>query len=220
MKNNIATKNAVLAALLNLFVLSLLISFSAAPLVPVSALGQEPKKEKIQMLEKMIHELAEKHLGLDTEQLRISAEEVRAQTEKIKEDYDRPTAFSVAFVLAMRSFAEDGSTSESPLQLIQDKHGPADKPLSEQTARNILNEKYLSHPETTLSLVPLDNRLHEVGEKADYKVWPPEGGEQVEDYWIFLLEIPSLSDRLHWAVVEKELDSGSSHPQVYNYGYN
>ncbi len=47
----------------------------------------------------------------------------------------------------------------------------------------------------------------------------PPGGERVEDAWIFVLSMPSLSDHVYWAVVPRRRGVSSRVP-VHVYGFN
>ena len=46
-------------------------------------------------------------------------------------------------------------------------------------------------------------------------VYPPENGESVNDNWVFMLQLPTLSDHLFWAIVDR-----NGVKETYNYGFN
>lgn len=91
-----------------------------------------------------------------------------------------------AVSLALESFLTDSRHVESPLALAENKE---------------VLLKHLNQPDSVIRFVSM-------GEE-------PEHGEKVEENWIIRLKIPSLSDHIFWAIVERW---GIIAP--YNYGFN
>ncbi|MER3482837.1 MAG: hypothetical protein C4332_06475 [Meiothermus sp.] len=103
---------------------------------------------------------------------------------------------------ALCSFLEDGEDDESPLALIQadpQTYDLSDEPDQEEIRGAVRN--FMNAGDSTFSLITPDSPLR------------PEGGESPEKYWVFLLEMPSLSEHRWWAVVNKNKRS-----DAYNYG--
>ena len=116
--------------------------------------------------------------------------------------------FKTAAVAAVKSFLRDGSHIESPealaLMLTFERQNlpwtdPA--PSHVRRAARISLHSHVDRESSVLRLLSRDEQ--------------PEGGESVSENWIFALKIPSLSDHLHWAVVDR-----SGVKAVYNYGFN
>ena len=109
---------------------------------------------------------------------------------------------------SLTSFINDGQDSESPLALVLDlafdKAGtPWTTPVPAHVAA-IANEMLLemmNKPETKIVLLKLDDQ--------------PEHGESVLKNWIVKMKIGTLSDHLHWAVVDR-----AGEIKTYNYGFN
>ena len=113
-----------------------------------------------------------------------------------------------AVFLALRSFLKDASDIESPLALatqlaLEELNLPFDKannPCVVKRAKEILHVN-LNRYTSELRFVSPDEK--------------PEHGETVKRNWIIRLKIPTLSDHIFWAIVER---SGAIAP--YNYGFN
>lgn len=112
-----------------------------------------------------------------------------------------------AVFLALRSFLRDASDIESPLALatqlaLEEINLPleANNPWVVKRAKEILHVN-LNQYTSELRFVSPDEK--------------PEHGETVKRNWIIRLKIPTLSDHIFWAVVER---SGAIAP--YNYGFN
>jgi hypothetical protein len=54
-----------------------------------------------------------------------------------------------------------------------------------------------------------------LGNTVQGQSYPPEQGENAQDNWVFVLHIPSLSDHIYWAIVDRQ---GKVAP--YLYGFN
>jgi hypothetical protein len=116
--------------------------------------------------------------------------------------------FKAAALAAMKSFLRDGSHIESPQALAllltferQNRPWTEPPPADVLRAARISLHSHVDREPTVLRLLSREEQ--------------PEGGERVSENWIFALKIPSLSDHLHWAVVDR---SGAK--PVYNYGFN
>lgn len=111
-----------------------------------------------------------------------------------------------ALDLAIESFLTDGTYSESPLGIVPTAmkayKGNASKPQQ--------------HLDKLIDLINSGGSLCMPDiEGASEKCFHAEEGESVEKNWIFLLQIPGLSDHLFWAIVPKD-----GKEKVYNYGFN
>ncbi|NBT59330.1 hypothetical protein EBT16_11160 [bacterium] len=128
-----------------------------------------------------------------TNELRV--EEAKKQENLFPGKISAETAVS----LALKSFLTDSSHIESPLALAT-LVALEDPDLSSDPAEKILFSHF-NRPETVIRFVVC-------GEEAEH-------GETVEKNWIIRLKIPTLSDHIFWAVVDR---SGVTPP--YNYGFN
>jgi len=134
----------------------------------------------------------------------LAPEETCAQIDQIA----NTVSIKDALVAGMRSFLRDGSHSESPYALAM--HLAFDRldvawtdpapPAVTRSARISLT-KHVNREGSVLRVLGRDE--------------VPEGGESVDANWIFALKIPSQSDHLHWAVIER-----SGEAAAYNYGFN
>ncbi len=111
-----------------------------------------------------------------------------------------------ALDLALESFLYDDTNPESPLRIVPGEmksyKGNASKPQQhlEKLIELINSGGSLCMPDVDGAS---ENCLH------------AEEGENVENNWIFLLQIPELSDHHFWAIVPKD-----GKEKVYNYGFN
>lgn len=113
-----------------------------------------------------------------------------------------------AVTLALKSFLEDSRHIESPLALatllaLEELDLPSEKtqdPKVIKKAKEILF--------THLNQYSSEIRFVFIGEQ-------PEHGEKVESNWIVRLKIPTLSDHIFWAVVDRNRAASP-----YNYGFN
>ncbi|MBF6594008.1 MAG: hypothetical protein IVW51_06120 [Thermaceae bacterium] len=104
--------------------------------------------------------------------------------------------------LAICSFIENSDDEESPLGLIE--ADPSAYDLSEEPEREELQaavRDFMNAGDSTFTLITPQSPIQ------------PDGGESLDKYWVFLLEMPSLSGHRWWAVVNKHKRSDS-----YNYG--
>lgn len=122
--------------------------------------------------------------------------------------------FEAALREAIRTFLSDEVDYESPrsvvrevFQLFPQKGEDVEAQLNARI-RECLDKG-------TLYLLPyFDAPLSEEA-MDEYPFSPPESGEKPEENWLFGLTLPSLSDHLFWAVVER----GGKKP-AYCYGFN
>lgn len=132
----------------------------------------------------------------------LRALEVPDLAVEVPEEAPDENAFLEAMETALNSFLEDGEDDQSPLALIE--ADPQSYDLSDEPEPAELQEavrSFMNAGDSTLSLITPDNPLR------------PEGGEDPHKYWIFLLQMPSLSEHHWWAIVNKQKPS-----DVYNYG--
>ena len=121
---------------------------------------------------------------------------------EIPDDIADEVALLEALDAALCSFLEDGEADESPLSLVEadpQTYDLSDEPDPDEVQGAVRN--FTNAGDSTFSLVTPDSPLQ------------PEGGESPDKYWVFLLEMPSLSEHHWWAVVNKNRRS-----DAYNYG--
>lgn len=108
--------------------------------------------------------------------------------------------------LAIESFLTDRTHPESPLGIVPDAvdayRGNASKP--QQELEKLLE---LINAGGSLCMPDIDG--------ASDQCFHAEEGEDEERNWIFLLQVPELSDYHFWAIVPKD-----GKEAVYNYGFN
>jgi len=110
--------------------------------------------------------------------------------------------FLEALEAAITSFIEDGEDDQSPLGLI--KADPSAYDLSEEPECDELQNAvrdFMNAGDSQLTLITPESPLQ------------PDGGENPNKFWVFLLQMPSLSQHRWWAIVEK-----NSRHETYNYG--
>jgi hypothetical protein len=110
--------------------------------------------------------------------------------------------FLEALEAAITSFIEDGEDDQSPFGLI--KADPAAYDLSEEPDTDELQNAvrdFMNAGDSQLTLITPESPIQ------------PDGGENPQKFWIFLLEMPSLSEHRWWAVVDK-----NGRNETYNYG--
>ncbi|MCS7058287.1 MAG: hypothetical protein NZ849_01505 [Meiothermus sp.] len=110
--------------------------------------------------------------------------------------------FLEALEAAIRSFIEDGSDEQSPLGLIE--ADPSAYDLSEEPDLEELQSAvrdFMNAGDSQLTLITPESPLQ------------PDGGESPEKFWVFLLQMPTLSEHRWWAIVDK-----NGRNETYNYG--
>ncbi len=100
--------------------------------------------------------------------------------------------------MAIHTIFHDDRDLESPLQLLV-AEGFTKRRDQEEVLKGLMAD-----PKTRLEVFAPDRGL-----------FPPERGESDQDFWIFCLTIPALSDHLFWVLLDK-----SGQKQPYIYGFN
>lgn len=132
----------------------------------------------------------------------LKALEVSDLTVEVADGLEDEAGFLEALEKAITSLIEDGEDPDSPLGLIQTD--PSAYDLSEEPELDEMQNAvrdFMNAGDARLSLITPDSPLK------------PDGGENPNKFWVFLLEMPTLSEHRWWAVVEK-----SGRKETYNYG--
>ncbi|WP_337867884.1 hypothetical protein [Meiothermus sp.] len=110
--------------------------------------------------------------------------------------------FLEALEAAIRSFIEDSDDDESPLGLIEadpSAYDLSDEPDTDELQNAV--KDFMNAGDSQLTLITPESPLQ------------PDGGENPQKFWIFLLEMPTLSEHRWWAIVDK-----NGRNETYNYG--
>lgn len=110
--------------------------------------------------------------------------------------------FLEALEAAIRSFIEDGEDDESPLGLIEadpSAYDLSDEPDTDELQNAV--KDFMNAGDSQLTLITPESPLQ------------PDGGENPDKFWIFMLKMPTLSEHRWWAVVDK-----NGRNETYNYG--
>ncbi|GIW34020.1 hypothetical protein [Meiothermus sp.] len=110
--------------------------------------------------------------------------------------------FLEALEAAIRSFIEDGEDDESPLGLIESDpsaYDLSDEPDTEELQNAV--KDFMNAGDSQLTLITPESPLQ------------PDGGENPNKFWVFLLQMPTLSEHRWWAIVDK-----NGRNETYNYG--
>jgi hypothetical protein len=110
--------------------------------------------------------------------------------------------FLEALEAAIRSFIEDGDDDESPLGLIQadpSAYDLSDEPETDELQNAVRD--FMNAGDSQLLLITPESPLQ------------PDGGENPNKFWVFLLQMPTLSEHRWWAIVDK-----NGRNETYNYG--
>jgi len=132
--------------------------------------------------------------GLSMMRIRIAEWEVLGQQERFPGVVD----FDAALRAALESFLLDGDDVESPRSLAQDF--PTEPCLMEDITERV--RCHLNRPTSYFELY---------GQEG----FPPENGESIDRYWVFILRAESLSDHIQWALVDRQGEG-----PTFNYGFN
>ncbi len=122
----------------------------------------------------------------------------------------------------LNTILQDYTTSESPFQLVSEVHFDDYDPESFdsiQAYRSAISEKireYLN--QGVLYLIP--EEVFTVGPDDLENIYPPEDGETLESYWLFQLQLPTLSDHIFWVIIPRWPDYEEEGMQPYVYGFN
>ncbi len=110
--------------------------------------------------------------------------------------------FLEALEAAIRSFIEDGEDDESPLGLIEadpSAYDLSDEPDTDELQNAV--KDFMNAGDSQLTLITPESPTK------------PDGGENPDKFWIFMLKMPTLSEHRWWAVVDK-----NGRNETYNYG--
>lgn len=111
-------------------------------------------------------------------------------------------AFSRPSRAAITSFVEDGEDDQSPLGLIEadpSAYDLSDEPDHEELQNAVRD--FMNAGDSQLTLITPESPIQ------------PDGGENPSKFWVFLLQMPSLSEHRWWAIVDK-----NGRHDTYNYG--
>lgn len=100
------------------------------------------------------------------------------------------------------SFVEDGEDEESPLGLIvadPSAYDLSDEPDADEL--QIAIKEFMNAGDSSLTLITPESPLK------------PDGGENLNKFWVFLLEMPTLSTHRWWGVMDR-----AGRKETYNYG--
>lgn len=144
--------------------------------------------------------------GFDLTGLQVDIPEALAEQQ---EEYGGNVTFQQALAAALYSFLNDGSDYESPRLLVQEVHGifPDNSPQWQEQLDQKLRE-YMR--QGVLTLIP---EFDPNDEDLDFN--PPENGESIQENWVFSLSLPTFSDHIYWAIVDR-----AGQAATYNYGFN
>lgn len=110
--------------------------------------------------------------------------------------------FLEALEAAITSFVEDGEDGQSPLGLIEadpSAYDLSDEPDHEELQNAVRD--FMNAGDSQLTLITPESPVQ------------PDGGENPSKFWVFLLQMPSLSEHRWWAIVDK-----NGRRDTYNYG--
>jgi hypothetical protein len=110
--------------------------------------------------------------------------------------------FLEALEAAITSFVEDGEDDQSPLGLIEadpSAYDLSDEPDHEELQNAVRD--FMNAGDSQLTLITPESPVQ------------PDGGENPSKFWVFLLQMPSLSEHRWWAIVDK-----NGRHDTYNYG--
>lgn len=110
--------------------------------------------------------------------------------------------FLEALEAAICSFIEDSDDDQSPLAMIgtdPSAYDLSDEPSPDELQNAVRD--FMNAGDSQMSLVTPESPLQ------------PDGGESSQKFWIFLLEMPTLSQHRWWAIVDK-----NARNEAYNYG--
>ncbi|RIH77768.1 hypothetical protein Mcate_01147 [Meiothermus taiwanensis] len=110
--------------------------------------------------------------------------------------------FLEALEAAITSFVEDGEDDQSPLGLIEadpSAYDLSDEPDHEELQNAVRD--FMNAGDSQLTLITPESPIQ------------PDGGENPNKFWVFLLQMPSLSEHRWWAIVDK-----NGRHDTYNYG--
>ncbi len=128
---------------------------------------------------------------------------------------DQTIDFMSALDLALRTIMYQEEHVESPRALVRETHqlfsreGLANAPTVDWAVEGYLR-RYMR--KGTLRLLPL---FETIDRDVDLDFNPPEDGENTMEHWIFSLALPTLSDHIYWAIIDRKRQR-----KAYVYGFN
>lgn len=113
-------------------------------------------------------------------------------------------SFEMALQLAIDNLLRDGRYIESPVATV--KENPEDfgldrDNLTETAITNVLHD-FMNDEKSTLELI------------TETSSFPPEEGESISDYWIFLYKSKCFSSTLYWVLIDR-----TAKKTPFNYAY-
>lgn len=109
--------------------------------------------------------------------------------------------FLEALEAAICSFIEDSDDGQGPLGMIEadpSAYGLSGEPDTDELQSAV--REFMNAGDSQISLITPSSPLQ------------PDGGESPQKFWIFLLEMPTLSEHRWWAIVDK-----NARNETYNY---
>lgn len=169
-----------------------------------------PPAEAEPTLEELLTQVIRREYRLEGLQWVVNEADV-AQQHAIE---PRLVPFATALREAVRCFLFDEDDYETPRNLVREVHGYWPDQIPDAEAR--LYQHLLDYLNAgTLFLLPLFSEELTEEERDALPFYPPEWGERPEQNWLFGLRLPTLSDHLYWAVVDR-----SGRRASYCYGFN
>ncbi|MCX6127503.1 MAG: hypothetical protein NTX25_00375 [Proteobacteria bacterium] len=125
-------------------------------------------------------------------------------------DNERPLlSLSQATQGAMSVVFSEHADVESPLNIALSTRNGIGQGLSSHSMTRVESARQLLKQNLNQSTSQLS--LYTGTEESGF---PPENGEDIRQNWVFILQIPSLSDHIFWVIVDK---SGLKQPYVYGF---
>lgn len=163
-------------------------------------------------LQEQVTDVIEQEFGLSGLQWKLDESTIKAQQDAYDPHW-RP--FTGVIRQALNSLLFDSENVEAVRQIVEtvDYNIPVGDSNEEALIKAI--KSFLK--EGRLELV---TEATYDAENRPEGIYPPEEGESLTDYWIFFLQLPTLSDHLFWVVVPRRPDLMEDGGQPYCYGFN
>ncbi len=142
----------------------------------------------------------------------ISSEEIKLQRQ-LPGSVDFPDALRKAIV----SFINDGDEAETVRNIVKGVYEEDVKPEDFEfiwAYEDFITRKVKEFLDDGL-LFFVPKGISELNPDDLEEIYPPEGGESVMQHWIFMLQLPTLSDHIYWAIVDR-----TGEQPTYSYGFN
>lgn len=135
------------------------------------------------------------------------------EVNKQEELFSARLSFISALEQALTSFLNDAKHPESPRAIVIESHALfADQFDSQALLKEAIQKKMLAYLQKgKMALIPYEKVINY--DEIDYN--PPEDGEKLKENWVFSLMLPSLSDHIFWAIIDRNATK-----EPYNYGFN